>query len=191
VLRGRAMSCTLVHVYKRIRWNCCFNHQGSELITWHSVQEYSHFMFTFGRTSNFIRFVQPQTHKIHLTKTQSLPLPLQLHVKSQAVSLFNFSLKHFNESIIAQCAFNETHVLYPPSFGYANKTDNQLKTYNFTIHTVQCFPFSSPSLHRRHKGGVSAKPAIVSLSLLLTCLEWSVDNSQHCNMYIVRAYLRR
>jgi hypothetical protein len=133
-------------------------------------------MFTFGRTSHFTRSVQLQTHKIHLTKTQSPALPLQLHVKSQTDPLFSFSLKHFNEFIIAQCACHETHLLYLPCFGYANKTNNKLKTHNFTIHTVQFFPFSSLSLHRHHKGGVSAKPAIASLSLLLTCLDWSVDN---------------
>ena len=38
----------------------------------------------------------------------------------------------------------------PPSFGYANKTNQRLKMYNFTIHTVLCSSFSSLSWHRQH-----------------------------------------
>jgi len=40
-------------------------------------------------------------------------------------------------------------------------------------------------------GGVSAQPDIASLSLLHTCLDSGVDNSQLCNMHIVKAYLWR
>jgi hypothetical protein len=83
--------------------------------------------------------------KIHLTKTQSLSLPLLLHVKSQAVSFFSFPLKHFGEFVIAHRACYEAHLLYPPLFGYANKTNTQIKMYNFTLHTALCFSFSSLS----------------------------------------------
>jgi len=71
-------------------------------------------MITHGGTANLTRFVQLQIHKIQLTKTQSLAVPLQLHVKSQTVSFFSFPLKHFNEFIIAHRAFYEAHLLYPP-----------------------------------------------------------------------------
>jgi hypothetical protein len=110
-------------------------------------------------------------HKIHLTKTQSLALPLQLHFtsratlclssytlplqlhfKSQNVSFFSFPPKHLNESIIAHHACYETHLLYPPLFGYVNKTNNQFKMYNFIVHAVLCFSFSSLSSHRQHNG---------------------------------------
>jgi len=40
-------------------------------------------------------------------------------------------------------------------------------------------------------GGVSAQPAVASLSLLHTCLDSGVDNSQLCNMCIVKMYLQR
>jgi len=39
------------------------------------------------------------------------------------------------------------------------------------------------------KSGSSAQPAIVSLTLLHTCLNSAVDISRLCNMYIVKAYL--
>ena len=142
------MSCTLVHVYTstRFRWNCYFSHQGSE------VPENSHFILTLGRTSIFTRFFQLQSNKIHLTKTQSLSSPIQLRVKSQKFSFFSFPLKHFNEFTIAHSACYEAHLLCPPWFGYANKTNNQLKTYNFTKHTALCFSFSSLSWHTHHSG---------------------------------------
>jgi len=62
--------------------------------------------------------------------------------------------------------------------------------YNFTIHTTLCSSFSSLSLDTDSTmGGVSAQPAVASLSLLHTCLNLGVDSSQLCNMYIVKAYL--
>jgi hypothetical protein len=66
------------------------------------------------RTSNLTRIFQLQLHKVHLTKTQSLTLPLQLHVKSQTASFFSFPLKHLNEFIVAHRACYEAHLLYPP-----------------------------------------------------------------------------
>jgi len=106
------------------------------------VPEDSHFMANFGRTAYLTRFVQLQIHKIHLTKTQSLAVPLQLHVKSQTVSFFSFPLKNLNEFIIAHRACYEAHLLYTLWLGYANKTNNPLQMYNFTIHTAMCFSFS-------------------------------------------------
>ena len=106
-------------------------------------------MVSFWRTSNFARFFQLQIHTIHLTKTVTT-LPLQLHVKSQSGYFFSFPLKHLNEFIIAHRACYEIHLLYPPWFGYANKTNQRLKMYNFTIHTVLCFSFSFLSWHRQH-----------------------------------------
>jgi len=84
-------------------------------------------MITHGGTAYLTRFVQLQIHKIHLTKTHSLAVPLQLHVKSQTVSFFSFPLKHLNEFIIAHRAFYEAHLLYSLWFAYANKTNNPLQ----------------------------------------------------------------
>jgi hypothetical protein len=126
----------LIQVYKCFGWNCCFIHQGSKLITLHLVQEDSHFMVTFVRISNFTRFLQLQSQKIHLTKTRSLASPLQLHVKSHTVYFFSFPLKNFNEFVITHRACYEANVLYPLWFGYANKTNNQLNMNNFTIHIL-------------------------------------------------------
>jgi hypothetical protein len=146
------MSCTLVQVYKRFIWNICFRHQGIKLITWNYFHEGSHFMVTFGRTSDFTLFVQFQSYKIHLTKTKSLAVPLHLHVKLQTVPFFSSPLKHFSEFTIAHSACYEAHLLYPTWFGYANKTNNRLQMYNFTIHTALWYSFSSLSWHRQHNG---------------------------------------
>ena len=59
-------------------------------------------MATFGRTSNFTRFVLLHIYKIHFTKTRPQAAPLQPLVKSQMISFFNFPLKFLNEFIIAQ-----------------------------------------------------------------------------------------
>jgi hypothetical protein len=99
-------------------------------------------MVTLERTSDFTRFFQFKIYKIHLNNTTSLAVPLQVHVESQTDSFFSFPLKHLNEFIPAHRACYETHLLYPPCFGCASKTNNPLQMNNFTIHTALCYSFS-------------------------------------------------
>jgi hypothetical protein len=134
----------------RVQWYTCTKFADDpaayiiRIVNWSSDiwSQKTHFMVNFGRTAYLTRFVLLLIHKIHLTKTQSLAVPLQLHVKSQTVSFFSFPLKHLNEFIIAHRACCEAHLLYTLWFGYANKTNNPLQMYNFTIHTAMCFSFS-------------------------------------------------
>ena len=98
-------------------------------------------MVTFGRATNFTRFVLIQVHKFHLKKHSHYLYLYLLHVKSQTVSFFSFPLKYINEFIIAHLRATRT-TSYIPCIVYNNTTNNQLKMYNFTIHTALFFSFS-------------------------------------------------
>jgi len=149
--RVHRYTCTLVHVYKIsddpsasiirvVNWSRDF-----------MSKKTSHFMVTLGRTSNFTYFVQLHIHKIPLTKTQSLAIPLQLHFKSKMVSFFSFPLKHLNKFIIAHNACYEAHLLYPPWFSYANKTNNNYKC-TISLYILSCVSLFPLSWHRQHNG---------------------------------------
>ena len=108
-------------------------------------------MVTFGWTSTFTYFVQLHIHKIHLTKTQSLAIPLQLHFKSQTVSFFCFPLKHLSNFIVSHSACYEAHLLHPSWFGYANKTNNNYKC-TISLYILSCVSLFPLSWHRQHNG---------------------------------------
>jgi hypothetical protein len=64
----------------------------------------------------------------------------------------SFPIKHFNERIIAHRACYEARLLHLSWLFYANKTNNTLKMYNFTLYTSMFFSGSSVSWPRQHNG---------------------------------------
>ena len=140
-------------IIKVVSWSCDIRSKKTAIL-WPLSEEPQISLVSFYFIS--IKFTSPKHgHKLHLSSLSS----------NHKDFFLKFSTKTLEWIYYCPTACYEGHLLYPPWFSYANKTNNQLQMYNFTIPTVLCFPFSSLPLDTHSTMAVCLHSLLLPLSV--------------------------
>jgi hypothetical protein len=176
------MSCTLVHVYrlwdettacimKVMSWSHVINSM-KPAILWPFSEEPQFSLASFNFRS--IKFdYQNQSHYTYISSyTSNYRRFLSSFSNSKTLINFHLPTVHAKRPTCYILLDSVMRIKFPVNLKY----------------TISLYTLSGVSLswHRQHNGGVSADSAIASLSLLHTCIDSGVHNSQFCYMYILK-----